>query len=208
MDKKILKAMYASAVSRDSLRPVMQGVHFESERCYASDTHILVVYNQGSPNHDGKTLTIEGEDIKGNYPAIDRVIPQDMPNEPLMLNLRQLHKALKWHKVQPYSHQEDKIAFGSVILNIEYLCNLLNVIDAANELSSTLVYLNEQSRPSKFLSPSITAIIMPFWADGADIDGKREQDCPAILSYETIINDYAYNSWRKPVKQEEFAWLS
>ena len=44
MNKKIVKALFSYAVSKEQIRPIMQGVHFEEDVCVATDTHVLVVY--------------------------------------------------------------------------------------------------------------------------------------------------------------------
>ena len=80
MNKKVIKAMYDYIVSKDHIRPILMGVHFEKERCYATDTHILAVYKYGSEKFDGQTVSVNGEKIKGNYPAIDRIIPKKLIN--------------------------------------------------------------------------------------------------------------------------------
>ena len=76
MDKKILKAIYANVVAKDDLRPVMNGVCFEEERCYGSDGHLLVIYNHGNKQFAGKIVAQNGEIIDGKYPNIDGVIPK------------------------------------------------------------------------------------------------------------------------------------
>ena len=40
MNKKVIKAMYDYIVSKEEKNPVLTGVHFERERCYASDTRL------------------------------------------------------------------------------------------------------------------------------------------------------------------------
>ena len=48
MEKKIVQALFANICAKDELRPIMNGVHFESERCYASDGHVLVFMKKES----------------------------------------------------------------------------------------------------------------------------------------------------------------
>ena len=207
MDKKVIKQMFADVVSRENIRPLMMGIHFEANRCYATDTHILVVYNQGSEAHAGKTLNVEGEEIKGVFPAVDRVIPKEMPEGPLDINLTQLYKALKWHRRQAKSHAEDCIAFGESMFRIEYLFKVLNLFSVAGELGECKFSLNTPDRPAKLESSSLTAIIMPIFHEEADVDNKREDGCAAILSYETVVNNYALNGWKPQEKKAALAWL-
>lgn len=208
MDKKILKQMFTDIVGRDPRRPSIMGVHFEEDCCVATDTHILVVYNEGSENFAGKTLTANGEEVKGTYPQWRRVIPAEMPGGSLPISLSQLHKALKWHKQQSDSHKDDKIAFDNVVLSVEYLNRLFNVYAAAGELGVCEFMVGEPARPVKFVSPSLTSILMPVSADVFEIDADRMYESAAVLSYETIINNCAFNSWKKSEKSDELSWIS
>lgn len=207
MDKKVIKQMFADVVSRDYIRPLMMGIHFEENRCYATDTHILVIYNQGSEAHAGKTLNVEGEEIKGVFPAVDRVIPATMPEGPLDINLTQLYKALKWHRRQEKSHADDCIAFGETMYTINNLFKILNLFSVAGELGECKLSLNAPGRPAKLESSSLTAIIMPIGHEESDIDNEREEGTSAILSYETIVNNYAFNGWKPQEKKAALAWL-
>ncbi len=208
MDKKVLKQMYADIVSKDFIRPMMTGIHFEEEECVASDTHVLVVYKQGSKNLAGKTLNAEGEECKGLYPNWKRVIPAEMPHDALPINLSQLHKALKWHRQQPTSNKGDMVAFDENIISVDYLYRVLNIYVAAGELPLCKFYLNGKDRPAKLESPSLTSIVMPVHNGTMEIDAEREPDMPCILSYETLINNYAFNSWKKIEKPMELTWIS
>ena len=207
MDKKVIKQMYADIVSRDCIRPMMMGVHFEADRCYASDTHILVIYNQGSEAHAGKTLNVEGVEIQGIYPQVERVIPKEMPEGPLSIDLNQLHKALKWHRRQSNSNIDDCIAFGESIYSIDFLFKTLNIFSVAGELGECKFYLNAPGRPAKLESSSITAMVMPRCGEEADIDGAREEGSAVILAFETVVNNYAFNGWKPQEKKSALAWL-
>lgn len=207
MNKKVLKAMYRNIVTSDFLRPTLQGVHFEENRCYATDTHMLVIYNEGDSRFMGCTLNLAGESLKGTYPDVDRVVPKTMPYEALPINVTQLYKALQWHLRQEKSTREDKVAFGEYIVTIDYLAKTLAVFNEAGELALTQIYLNEVGRPCKLISPSLSAIIMPVNGEGVNIDGDREAYEFAVLSYETLINNYAFNGWKPTKKAESLSWL-
>lgn len=207
MDKRILKQMFTDIAARDNYRPTLMGVHFEEDCCIATDTHMLVVYKQSNPELAGRTLTIDGSDCKGKYPDWRRVIPATVPNEPLPIDLGQLHKALKWHKRQATSHKEDKIAFGDISFSIDYLCRVLNVYKTAQELSECRFTLNVEGRPAKMESTSLTSILMPVLSEASNVDGERLPETALTLSYETIINNYAFNSWKKAEKPAELAWV-
>ena len=56
MEKKIMKAMYSSIVSKDPIRPIMTGVFFDQNCCVATDTHMLVVFNHTNPKFVGKVM--------------------------------------------------------------------------------------------------------------------------------------------------------
>lgn len=207
MDKRILKQMFTDIVGRDDYRPILMGVHFEEDCCVATDTHMLVVYKQSNPELAGRTITIDGQECKGKYPDWRRVIPTKVPNEPLPIDLGQLHKALKWHKRQATSHKDDKIAFGDISFSIDFLYRVLNIYKTAQELSECQFTLNVADRPAKMESTSITSIIMPVLSEASNVDGERLPDAPLTLSYETIINNYAFNSWKKVEKPAELAWV-
>ncbi len=199
--------MFTDVVGRDSYRPALMGIHFEDDCCVATDTYILVVYNQGSTNFAGKTIDVNGEECKGKFPEWKRVLPNQMSGAPVSINLCQLHKALKWHKRQADSQKDDKVAFGHLFLSVDLLIRLMNVFVAAGELCQCKFYLNEPTRPAIFESPSLTAIIMPNAEDNIEVDGERIPDTAAVFSYETIINNYAFNSWKKAEKPAELAWV-
>ena len=69
MEKKIIKAMYSTIVSKDPVRPTITGVFFDNDCCVATDTHILVVSHHANPKHAGKILNVAGEEIKGTFPV-------------------------------------------------------------------------------------------------------------------------------------------
>ena len=75
MEKKIMKAMYSSIVSKDPIRPIMTGVFFDQNCCVATDTHMLVVFNHTNPKFVGKVMSANGEEIPGKFPDYNRVFP-------------------------------------------------------------------------------------------------------------------------------------
>lgn len=208
MNKKVLKAMYSDICSKDLFRLQMTGVHFEEEECVASDTHILAVYRQGSKRYATKTISIDGVEINGNYPDYKRVLPKEMARGPLPIDLNQLLKATQWHRRQPANHTDDTIVIDNSAFRVANVAKVLNLINIAGELGEAKFYLGDDgSRPCKIESPSITAIIMPVSFIPASVDAPREAECMAFVSYETVVNNYAFNSWRKPEPKEEMSWL-
>ena len=95
MNKKIVKALFSYAVSKEQIRPIMQGVHFEEDVCVATDTHVLVVYKASNPALAGTTKLEDGTDIKGTFPAFKRVIPKKA-GTPVNYNWSQVYRAIKW----------------------------------------------------------------------------------------------------------------
>lgn len=208
MNKKVLKAMYKDICSKDSFRPQMTGVHFEADECVASDTCILVVYRQGSKRYATKTISIDGAEINGNYPDYKRVVPKEMARESLPIDLKQLLKAAQWHRRQSANHTDDAIVIDNCAYRVASVAKVLSLINTAGELEEAKFYLGDDcSRPCKLESPSITAIIMPVRFSPASIDTTREGDCMMFVSYESVVNNFAFNSWRKPMPKEEMPWL-
>lgn len=209
MDKKIIKTMFDDIVSRDDLRPLLKGVHFEAERCYATDTHVLVIYSEGNEKLAGQTVSREGEPINGNFPCVDRVIPQEYAYGECAIDLPQLLKALQWHNKQADKHEDDIIVIGDGAFNMGYLRRLFNLFSVAGELNKAKFFLNDCSRASKLASPSLLGLVMPFGVDASDIDKPREYDgSKATFSYETVVNDYVFKSWKKEQSKEEpLSWL-
>lgn len=208
MDKKILRAMFKTiAEVADPIRPNLLGVHFEAERCYATDTHVLVIYKQGNEKLAGQTVAFNGEIIKGKYPDVDRVVPKDMPNPALPIDLAQLYRALKWYVVQPDNLKEDVIAFGDIGYSIRNLITVLNIYEIAGELGKMSFFLSpEQGRPAKFESETLTTILMPILITEEAIDQPRAEDIVTV-SYEMLISKYASNCWKKKEAVVEMDWL-
>lgn len=77
MDKKVIQALFTNICAKDELRSLPDGVHFESERCYATDGKVLVIYGEGKPELDGKTVHQDGTVIEGRYPNVDAVFPSE-----------------------------------------------------------------------------------------------------------------------------------
>jgi DNA polymerase III sliding clamp (beta) subunit (PCNA family) len=208
MDKRIIKAMLTDVASTDSFRPTMCGVHFEKDRCYATDTHILVVYNVGSEKHDGKTINFAGEEIKGMYPAVDRVIDKK-PTHPHTMDMRQLYRACNWWSRQSDHHQDDRLVIKHQAINIKYLAKVLNLFNLTSELGSVKMWLNEKGRPLQFRSDTFTAIIMPCEFNEDSIDEERLDSCsPVYLSYANLVNTFAIESCRpKDEGATPLGWL-
>lgn len=209
MDKKIIKTMFDDIASRDDLRPLLKGVHFEAERCYASDTHVLIIYSEGSEKLAGQTVSREGELIKGKFPCVDKVIPEEYAYGECTIDLPQLLKALQWHNKQSDANADDVIAIGDGAFNMGQLRRLLNIFAVAGELDKATFYLNDGSRASKVTSPSLLGVVMPYGVDPKDIDKPREYESEkATFSYETVVNNYVFNSWRKEAEKNcPFSWL-
>lgn len=209
MNKNIIKAMYECCISNDEVHKNMSGVHFEKERCYATDTSILAVYNCGSEKFDGKTIDVNGEPVKGKFPPVDRAIPKKLVN-PLSVDFRQLRSACSWWTRQSSHHANDRVVLGGTPLNIRYLSRLLYLFHIASELGSLSFYLNtDNRRPVVAVSESLTVLLMPYQIeDESEIDESRIDCCACTVSYANLINTYAIESNRpKPKKTEPMSWL-
>lgn len=206
MNKKIIKAMFSYAVSKDDTRPFMKGVHFVEDVCVASDTHVLVVYNETKPDLVGKTMLPTGEEAKGKYPDFKRVVPKKS-GKPVSVDWKQVYNALKWYKRQPDFNTNDKVCIGGCHLTMVYLLNLLEVYKAAEDLFFISASTYEPTRPMLLKSEQLTSIIMPCQPEEDRIDMVR-QDCESIvMSYENFILTYATESNKPKEVVEEMAWL-
>lgn len=206
MNKKIVKAMFSYAVSKEQVRPLMQGVHFEEDVCVASDTHVLVVYKASNPALAGKTKLEDGTDIKGTFPPFKRVIPKKA-GTPVNYNWSQVYKAIKWFKKQEGYNPQDKLAVGEAQVTMEILLSALEVFNAAGDLS--LIKSSEfgPSRPILLESDQLTAIAMPCEANPEKVDLERVDCESVIVSYANLINTYAIESAKPKEVKVEMAWL-
>lgn len=210
MDKKVIKAMYDYIASKEKeIYPNLMGVHFEKDRCYATDTHLLAVYNFGNEKFAGKTVDINGEPIKGTFPAVDRVIPKKLVN-PISVDFRQLKAASSWWTNQSAHHADDQVILGGSALNIRFISRMLYLFSLTGELGSITLYLNtDSSRPVLAVSESLTVLLMPCKVeDESKIDDERIEGTYSVVSYANFINTYAIESNRpKPKKSEPMSWL-
>ena len=206
MNKKIIKAMFSYAVNKDDLRPMMKGIHFAEDVCVASDTHVLVVYNETKPELVGKTVLVDGEEVKGKYPDFKRVMPKKV-GKPVNVDWKQVYNALKWYKRQPDFNTNDKVCIGGCHLSMVYLLNLLEVYKAAEDLFFISASTYEPARPLLLKSEQLTSIMMPCQPEEDRVDMIR-QDCESIvMSYENFILTYATESNKPKEVVEEMAWL-
>lgn len=198
--------MYSQVTSKDTIRPLLMGVHFEKERCYATNTRILVVYNEGSEKHDGLTINSQGEVIQGKFPDVDRVIPKKMPPKKVSIDLEQLYRACTWYLRSDLSNPEDEVLIEDVALRIMQLNQLLSVFKQGKALSSMQMFVGDPSQPAVFKNQMFTAIIMPCninleWVDTDPIPESRR-----TISYANLINTFAFEGWKKN-KPEQLDWL-
>lgn len=206
MNKKIIKAMFSHAVSKDGVRPLMKGIHFAEDCCVASDTHVLVVYNETKPEMAGKTVLLTGELVKGKYPDYKRVMPKKS-GKPINVDWRQVYNALKWYKKQPDFNENDKVCIGGCHLTMVYLLQLLEVYNAAGDLFFIKASVTEPTRPMLFETEQIRSIIMPCTPDEESIDKLREDCGSVVMSYENFILTYATESRKPKEVVDEMAWL-
>lgn len=206
MNKKIVKALFSYAVSKEQIRPIMQGVHFEEDVCVATDTHVLVVYKASNPALAGTTKREDGTDIKGQFPAFKRVIPKSK-GKPVNFNWSQVYKAIKWFKKQEGYNPQDKLAVGEAQVTMEILLSALEVFNAAGDLSFIKASEFGPSRPILLESDQLTAIAMPCEANPEKVDLERVDCESVIVSYANLINTYAIESAKPKEVKVEMAWL-
>lgn len=212
IDKKVIKAMLTEVCSlNDEPRKHLRGVHFEESRCIATDTHILAVYKHGNEKNMGKTINLEGEVLKGNFPPVDKVIPKKPKNPLTRVDFAQLHRACSWWCRQSTSNRDDQIILGSQSVSIRYLRKMLYLLSLTNELGAFTLYLGDAAnKPIVAVSEEWTILVMPcVMPDETLIDDECFGKAHVCVSYANLINTYAIESTKKTVstKKPELDWL-
>lgn len=209
MEKKILKAMYSSIVSKDPIRPIMTGVFFDQNCCVATDTHVLVVFNHANPKHAGKILNVNGEEIPGTYPNYKRVFPskERLTHYHPRIDLVQLQKACAWFTRQPGFTDKDMVVIRGKGLSIKYLATLLNLFALTPEIKSAEMFQTPEGNPAVIKSKSISALLMPMTVDETQIDAPRADDCAVCLTLENLINQFVFEGWKPKAVEDPMSWL-
>lgn len=205
MDKKILKAMFANVVASDELRPVMNGVYFdEAGECVGSDGHLLIVYRCGNTKFDGKIIHQSGEEIVGRYPNYRSVIPAAREEYKHRIDLKELMAACQYHLKKEGSNPDDRVSILHKTFVIKNLFRILSVFNTAGKLKEAVMYKADQTTATVIECKLMTAIIMPCQHFEESVDVQEEDGSPVTISYESLVNDYAFNSWKK---QESKDWM-
>lgn len=209
MEKKIIKAMYSTIVSKDPIRPIMTGVFFDKDCCVATDTHILVVYHHANPKHAGKILNAAGEEIKGVFPNYKRVFPskERMSHYHPRIDLVQLQKACAWFTRQPGFTDKDVVVIRGKGLSIKYLSTLLNLFALTPEIKSAEIFQTPEANAAVIKSKNISALLMPMMVEEAKVDAPRADDCPVVLTLENLINQFVFEGWKPKPVEDPMAWL-
>lgn len=208
MDKKVIQALFANICAKDELRPIMNGVHFESERLYASDGHLLVIYNEGSSKFEGKTMAANGDAIEGRYPNVDSVFPpKENYGTHYPIDLKQLKEACAWHIKQSTSEDGDSVVIAGVAYRVKTLLALLNTLLVCDDASKFKFYNSDRDRATVIESRKAKALIMPTLYEEANVDSERVEGVPNPISYESFINDYVFNGWKKQPAKGAMDWL-
>lgn len=208
MNKKVIKAMYDYIVSKEEKNPVLTGVHFERERCYASDTRLLAIYNFGSEKHADQTIGVNGEPIKGKYPAVDRIFPKKFSSK-VSVDFRQLRSACSWWTKLSCHNANDAVVLGGVAFNIRILSRMLYLFSLTGELGALTFQVTDNAHPAVAHCDSLKVAIMPFVIqDESQIDEERLEGASCVVSYANLINTYALESNKpKAKKAEPMSWL-
>ena len=211
MDKKIIQALYAYIADKDSFRPIMEGVYFEKKCCCASDGHLLVVYNEGKSELDGKTIAKDGSVINGKYPNYLSVFPKDENGTEVDIDFVQLRNACQWQTRQEDSNNRECVVIKGVGYHIPLLLRMLNFLMVTGDLTSMKFINYGATRATVIKGKEIKGLMMPFEYSESNIDSEREEGSgySKTYSYEGLINDYVFNSWKKPEKKKEdtLSWL-
>lgn len=209
MEKKIIKAMYSTIASKDTVHPQMMGVFFDEKCCVATDTHVLVVFNHANPKHAGKILNVNGEEIPGTYPNYKRVFPskERLTHYHPRIDLVQLQKACAWFTRQPGFTDKDMVVIRGKGLSIKYLATLLNLFALTPEIKSAEMFQTPEGNPAVIKSKSISALLMPMTVDETQIDAPRADDCAVCLTLENLINQFVFEGWKPKAVEDPMSWL-
>lgn len=207
MDKKIIKAMFDNICAKDELRPIMNGIHFEESRCYASDGHILIIYNEGVPRLKDKTILLEGMEIDGRYPNVDSVLPsKNAKYTEMQIDVEQLKNACIWHSKKPSAMDVDRVVICDVGLNVNTLLRFLKTVSLFGKEQTFCFY--DKLKSVLVEGENFKGIIMPMEYNEKDIDAEFEfNETCTVYSYENFINDYVFNSWKDESPKKVLSWL-
>lgn len=207
MDKKIIKSMFDNICAKDVLRPIMNGIHFEENRCYASDGHILIIYNESVPRLKDKTILLEGMEIDGRYPNVDSVFPsENAKHTEMQIDVEQLKNACIWHSKKPSAMDVDRVVISGVGLNVNTLLRFLKTVSLFGKEQT--FYFYDRLKSVLVDGENFKGIIMPMEYNEKDIDAESEfNETCTVYSYENFINDYVFNSWKDEAPKKVLSWL-
>ena len=207
MDKKIIKSMFDNICAKDVLRPIMNGIHFEESRCYASDGHILIIYNESVPRLKDKTILLEGMEIDGRYPNVDSVLPsKNAKYTEMQIDVEQLKNACIWHSKKPSAMDIDRVVICDVGLNVNTLLRFLKTVSLFGKEQTFAFY--DRLKSVLVEGENFKGIIMPMEYNEKDIDAESEfNETCTVYSYENFINDYVFNSWKDESPKKVLSWL-
>lgn len=201
--------MYDNICGSDECRPILSCVHFEEERCYGTDGHILVIYGEGSKKLAGKSILSDGTEVEGRYPNVDSVFPSKQTmGTAFSIDLKQLREACVYHKKQGDNNVNDSVVINGTGYNIQSLLRVATTLSVVcGDISRVKMYNTDPAKSTVFLAPKTKVLLMPVLYKEEDVDAEREIDGSKVYSNEAFINDYVFNGWKKPEKQEALAWL-
>lgn len=207
MDKKIIKSMFDNICAKDVLRPIINGIHFEENRCYASDGHILIIYNESVPRLKDKTILLEGMEIDGRYPNVDSVLPsENAKHTEMQIDVEQLKNACIWHSKKPSAMDVDRVVICGVGLNVNTLLRFLKTVSLFGKEQTFAFY--DRLKSVLVEGENFKGIIMPMEYNEKDIDAESEfNETCTVYSYENFINDYVFNSWKDEASKKVLSWL-
>lgn len=207
MDKKIIKSMFDNICAKDELRLIMNGIHFEESRCYASDGHVLIIYNESVPRLKDKTILLEGMEIDGKYPNVDSVFPsENAKHTEMQIDVEQLKNACIWHSKKPSAMDVDRVVICGVGLNVNTLLRFLKMVSLFGKEQTFAFY--DRLKSVLVEGENFKGIIMPMEYNEKDIDTESEfNETCTVYSYENFINDYVFNSWKDEAPKKVLSWL-
>lgn len=170
-------------------REILQGIkHFEDGRVAVTDSHRLYVLDNLSEENRDIVLSVTGKEIEGNYPNIERLIPdKDYAHQSIEVDVKELLTAanivagisktadpknlpltLFSNNQIAFNHEDVKFRYklpfditDTFALNAVYLLDAMRLLRAM-KLEKVIFYYYGSMRPILIKASGIKIIILPI----------------------------------------------
>lgn len=119
---------YDFAAKKDRYRPIFNGVHYEDGYMYATNRYLAIKIKQEyAPELEGRTISREGEDIGGNFPDVNRVLPDMKKLSFVKVDFKRVLEVEKEFRTDKKVNKKLKFAVvkvGDTYLGIELLAKI------------------------------------------------------------------------------------